>query len=314
MWNLSYTACSFVVREKYQNAEVADLNGNFTACIEPCQTYSGVIDVFKDYCKKHEKLLDKKEEKRLYKMDIISQGSDEKLDYLLVEIESGRYGYKSNITDKETQKVEYQQKETDAPLMKFYLTILVPKNVENAKVYKGFMFFQNYGQYGVKTETIRGMKKYFSETFDFMLWVGNISPEIFVETMLKAESIKKIFFVRNNISFDASDNVRFAYGKEQRVLEKMRLSEGFISRLRGYLSGSNRIIDFESKDYNDVKLCINMGGRDRIIGLNNIENVSIIESLPDDLKNADGDINTQRLVTIVSTQAKEYMKRVICYR
>ena len=57
-----------------------------------------------------------------------------------------------------------------------------------------------------------------------------------------------------------------------------------------------------------------MGGRDRIIGLNNIENVSIIESLPDDLKNADGDINTQRLVIIVSTQAKEYMKRVICYR
>ena len=46
MWNLSYTACSFVVREKYQNAEVVDLNGNFTACIEPCQTYFGVIDVF----------------------------------------------------------------------------------------------------------------------------------------------------------------------------------------------------------------------------------------------------------------------------
>ena len=57
-----------------------------------------------------------------------------------------------------------------------------------------------------------------------------------------------------------------------------------------------------------------MGGRDRIIGLNNIENVSIIESLPDDLKDADGDINTQRLVSIVSAQAKEYMKRVICYR
>ena len=53
--------------------------------------------------------------------------------------------------------------------------------------------------------------------------------------------------------------------------------------------------------------------RDRIIGLNNIEIVSIIESLPDDLKKADGDINTQRLVSIVSTQAKEYMKRVICY-
>ncbi len=102
MWNLSYTACSFVVREKYQNAENADLNGSFTACVEPCQTYLGVIEVLKDYCKKHENLQDKKEEKRLYKMEVISQGSNEKIDYLLVEIESGRYGYKSNITDKET--------------------------------------------------------------------------------------------------------------------------------------------------------------------------------------------------------------------
>ena len=313
MWNLSYTACSFVVRGKYQNAEIADLNGDFNTCVGEYQTYSGVIEVIKEYCKKHEKLQDKKEEKRLYRMDIISQGSDEKVEYLLVEIESGRYGYKSNITDKETQKVEYQQKETDAPLMKFYLTILVPKILEKAKVYKGFMFFQNYGQYGVKTETIRGMKKYFSEEFNRILWVGNISPEIFVETMLKTESIKKIFFVRNNISFDAADSVRFAYGKEQRVLEQMRLTEGFVSRLRGYLSGSNRIFEFENKDYNDVKLCIDMGGRNRIIGLNNIENVSIIESLPEDLKNATGDIDTQRLVSIVSTQAKEYMKRVVCY-
>jgi hypothetical protein len=247
-------------------------------------------------------------------MDIIAQGSDEKFNHLLMEIESGRYGYKSNITDKETQKVAYQQKETDAPLMKFYLTILVPKIIENAKVFKGFMFFQNYGQYGVKTETIRGMKKYFSEIFNSILWVGNISPEIFVETMLKAESIKKIYFVRNNISCDAVDNVRFTYGKEQRVLEKMKLTEEFISKLRGYLSGSNRIFEFESKDYNDVKLCVDMGGRDRIIGLNNIENVSIIESLPDDLKNVDGDIITERLVSIVCVQAKEYLKRVICYR
>lgn len=314
MWNLSYTACSFVVREKYQNNEMLDLNGVFSTCVEPCQSHTGIIEVLKEYCKKHENLQDKKEEKRLYRMDIVAQGSDEKLNYLLIEIESGRYGYKLNITDKETKAIAYKQKETDAPLMKFYLTILVPKIVEKAKVYKGFMFFQNYGQYGVKTETIKGMKKYFSEMFNSMLWVGNISPEIFVETMLKAESIKKIFFVRNNISLDASDNVKFAYGKEQRVLEKMKLSEGFISKLRGYLAGSNRIFEFESKDYNDVKLCIDIGGRDRIIGLNNIENVSIIESLPDDLKNAEGDIDAQRLVNIVCAQTKEYMKRVICYR
>ena len=58
MWNLSYTACSFVVREKYQNNEVSDLNGVFTTCVEPCQVHTGIIEVLKEYCKKHENLQD----------------------------------------------------------------------------------------------------------------------------------------------------------------------------------------------------------------------------------------------------------------
>ena len=46
MWNLSYTACSFVVREKYQNKDVSDLNGTFVMSTEPCKTYAGILEVF----------------------------------------------------------------------------------------------------------------------------------------------------------------------------------------------------------------------------------------------------------------------------
>lgn len=314
MWNLSYTACSFTLREKYQNNSIVDLNGEFITYNEPIVKYNGILEVLEGYCKLNKELKDKQDEKRLYRMDILKSDSYDKLNYLLIEIESGRYGFKSDITDKDTQKLNYQQKETDAPLMKFYLTVLVPKAIDGVKTNKGFMFFQNYGQYGVKTETVQGIKKMFSEQFDLTLWVGNISPEIFVETMLKAENIKKIFFVRNNISSDSADNLKFTYGKEQRVIEKIKFSENFISKLQGYLTGSNRIFEFEHKDYSDVKLSIDIGGRNRIIGLNNIENVSVIETLPDDLKNSDGDINKERLVDIVCKQAIEYMRRVICYR
>lgn len=314
MWNLSYTACSFVVKEKYRREYAAmDLNGKFTACKEPYQTYGDVIEVFKQFCKGYKDLHDKIEEKRLYKMSIFDQGDKEKCRYLVLEIQSGRYGYKSYITDRETQKVAYHQKETEAPLMKFYLTILVPKKIENAAAVKGFLFFQNYGQFGVKTETVGAMKKFFSEDFNAILWVGNISPELFVETMMKAESIKKILFIRNNISYDSSDSLKFTYGKEQRVIEKVRLTEGFISKLKGYLSGSNRIFEFEDKDYDDLKVCIDIGERERIIGLNNIQNVSIIEPLPDEIKNNDGDIDVERLLKIICVKAKEYMKKMVCY-
>lgn len=84
-----------------------------------------------------------------------------------------------------------------------------------------------------------------------------------------------------------------------------------MSRLKGYLAGSNRIFEFENKEYDDVKICAEVGGRPRTIGLNNIENVSVIESLPDDLKDINGDIDTSRLIEIVCKQTEEYMRKVV---
>ena len=312
MWNLSYTACSFVVKEKYKREKRKNLNDEFVKNDEEETTLENVLKVFAEYCHTHNNLQDKEEEKRLFRVNLIEEGSHEDVNYALIEIESGRYGYTSVITDKITQKVAYNQKETDAPLMKFYLTVIVPKDpTENNKVYKGFMFFQNYGQYGVKTETVEELKRFFSEVFNLTLWVGNISPEIFVEKMMKSENIKKICFIKNSISNDSADNLLFSYGREQRIIERINFSGAFMGKIKGFLSGSNKVFEFENKDYDNVKVTINTDGRERTIGLNNIQNVSIIESLPNDLKNSEGLIDKKRLVNIVCEQMKDYMKRVV---
>lgn len=312
MWNLSYTACSFVLKERFKKEKRVNLNDKFVKCDESGMEFENVLKVFAEYCRTHKDLEDKEDEKRLYKVNLVEEGALENVNYALIEIESGRYGIKSKITDKNTQKVAYNQKETDAPLMNFYLTVIVPKDPgQNNKVYKGFMFFQNYGQYGVKTETMYGLRNFFADIFGLTLWVGNISPEIFVETVLKSENIRKIRFIRNRVSIDSADNLAFSYGREQRMIERVNLSKNFMDRLKGYLSGASRVFEFENKDYDDVKVIVDTGGRIRTIGLNNIENVSIIESLPDDLKNSEGDIDTSRLVNIVCSQTNEYMKRVV---
>lgn len=312
MWNLSYTACSFVVKEKFKREKNKNLNDEFVKRGEEGTKYENVLKVFAEYCHAHNGLEDKEDEKRLYRVNLVDEGSHEDVNYALIEIESGRYGFKSKITDKDTQVVAYNQKETDAPLMNFYLTIIVPKDPEEKnKVYKGFFFFQNYGQYGVKTETVAGLKRFFSEEFNLTLWVGNISPEIFVETVLKSENIRRVCFIKNNISSDSVDSIPFSYGREQRIIEHIKFSKHFMDKLKGYLSGASKVFEFESKDYDDVKVSVTTGGRERTIGLNNIQSVSIIESLPDDLKDAEGDIDTSRLVNIVCVQTKEYMKRVV---
>lgn len=309
MWNLSYMACSFVLKRKYKQAQRMDLWGKFENK-NSGEQYANFFEVLSSYCSLHKSLEDNSAEKRLYRMNLIDEQQNEGLHYMLIEIESGRYGYKSEITDKDTQKVAYHQKESDAPLMKFYLTVVIPF-VKDVVVYKGFMFFQNYGQYGIKTTTVSALKEYFSNNLDSIMWVGNISPEIFVKTMMKSENIRKLYFVRNNVSRDDADNINFTYGKEQRIIERIHFTENFISRMVGYLAGGSRVFEFENKEYENVKVELDIGGRKRTIGLNNIENVSIIESLPDDIKGSDGELDKDRLVSIICTQAKEYMKHVI---
>lgn len=311
MWNVSYTACSFVMHKKRKINERCFL---YEKCIKnenENKLYNAkeVIEKYIDSCNK---LRDNVSEKRLFKMKKVKEGIEGKIEYVLVEIESGRYGYASSITNKDTQKVTYEQKETDASLMKFEVAILFPKDMENKKAFKGFMFFQNYGQYGIKTETIRGLKNFLSSDYNATIWVGNISPDIFIDTMLKEENLQKICFVNNKVSIDSSDNMSFAYGKEQRIIEKIKLAPSFISKLKGYMKGNSRIFEFENKEYDDVKVELKIGERKRIIGLNNIERVSIIESLPEDLiKN--GEIDRERYIKIILERTSEYMEKVICY-
>ena len=114
----------------------------------------------------------------------------------------------------------------------------------------------------------------------------------------------------------ADDNTRYASDKmssedKDDIVSSMRAS---ICKVSGSFDDKEYKDELHKMLYGESKEDIDITSNFITTALNNIENVSIIESLPDDLKNADGDINTQRLVSIVSAQAKEYMKRVICYR
>ena len=78
------------------------------------------------------------------------------------------------------------------------------------------------------------------------------------------------------------------------------------------MKGNSRIFEFENKEYDDVKVELKIGERKRIIGLNNIERVSIIESLPEDLMK-NGEIDRERYIKIILERTSEYMEKVICY-
>lgn len=316
MWNLSFTACSFSMKKRYSSADFIDLNHRIIGNEKlGNREFECALDAIKYFFEINKMVVNIEDEQRLFSCNLLEEycGENEKARYLYGKISSGRYGMEYSILDSNTSKEVYKQKMKDAPMMEFYVLVVIPKDNIKTTVQKGMLFFQNIGQYGVKTETTSYMRNYFNELFDFTMWSGNISPEAFLKAVLLRENIVKLHIIKNFVSSDKSDSMAgLGYGKEERTLTKLALSEGFISKIKGFLKGGCRVFEFENKEYDDIKVDVNLGGRMRKISLSNINNLSIIEGLPDDLRDQDsGKIDEERLKNILLKNAEEYMKSMV---
>ena len=81
--------------------------------------------------------------------------------------------------------------------------------------------------------------------------------------------------------------------------------------IRWFVGGKHRLFEFENQEYSSVKLTVDIGGRDRKIDLHNIDNLSIIESVPDDIRMADGHPNEELLVKHLRSVIQEYLSEMV---
>ncbi|HCT64235.1 MAG TPA: hypothetical protein DIC60_03025 [Lachnospiraceae bacterium] len=230
-------------------------------------------------------------------------------------IQSGIYGSSSEICDVVTNEVKYIKSANEAEVRPFYLFIIIPKDTDTVKVNKGMLIFQNVGPYGVKTITKEYMQEFFKTKFNITLNLRTISSELFVKKVIKRDSIKRFVMVKNHKSGDTSDNVGKGYGAETRVLSDLHFNDGLWDRIFNKIiyvtKGKSNLFEFEEIEYNTLKLIVEIGGRIRTIDLHNVENLSIIESIPDEIKMADGHPHKERLITHIETVANEYLSEMV---
>ena len=67
-------------------------------------------------------------------------------------------------------------------------------------------------------------------------------------------------------------------------------------------------------DYTGLKLVTSVYGRQRTININNIDSLSVIEGIPDDILNEIGDIDDQKLINHFITVTKEYLESMVYQR
>lgn len=319
--SISITACSFYLRKKNSRTtrDVYNLNDSFTITTEDgeVKTYSDYSIIFKDFFESHTMIqIDSVKQQSFqceYEPNPIVDNEEYKL--FCAKIHSGDYGSSSEIIDSNTKESRYKKKVDDIDVKPFYIFLVIPKDNKKIKVQKGMLIFQNVGPYGIKTITTTKMQDYFSNNFDISIQCNCISPKLFIEKVLKKNKLNKICLIKNYKSNDKADNLSKGYGTEVRVLSNLELSDNQFAKLMEsikYASGGKyNLFEFEHISYHNAKIQVKIGEHVKTINVHNIDRLSIIEEIPDDIKSIDGHPDKTKLIDYVKNTIDDYISEMV---
>jgi hypothetical protein len=321
LFNLSLTACSFHIKKTNSKNlnHIHALNTKINLENEngDPEQFENVIELFKAFFQQYSHNISDEHKKKTFSclFQTENQGETDDYYYMYAIINSGIYGSASEIRDTITQEIKYSKKPTEADEKPFYLFIVIPKDNNKVKVQKGMFFFQNVGPFGVKTITTDYMQEYLSKTYKITLKCSTIAPELFIKKVLTKENIKKLIMVKNHKSDDKADNITKGYGVETRVIGNFSFNVSgwnkIMTGIRHCAKGKFNLFEFESKKYDNLKVQVNIGDRERTIDLHNLENLSIIEGIPDNIKAIDGHPHKELLIEHFKLVASEYLKEMV---
>lgn len=320
MFNLSLTACSFIIKKT--NSRNADKIFRLNSTIEGTHEeeefcFSDVTELFSSFFGSYQEMVTDAGKQQTFSCEYDPSYQEEADGFRLLyaKVLSGVYGSSSDIVDAYTKKVIFNKSSTDIDTRPFYVFVIVPKDSENIKVQKGMLIFQNVGQFGIKTITTDYMQAYFSSRFGITLRCRTIAPDLFIKKVIRRDNIKKFVMVKNMKSSDRADNVVLGYGKEVREIADLNFSEPLwekmFDKIRWVAGSRYNLFEFENKEYDTLKVVVDIGGRNRKIDLHNLENLSIIEAIPDEIRMADGHPHKESLIEYFKQVAAEYLEEMV---
>ena len=320
MYNLSLTACSFYLKTANSRGVhgVFDLNKAIEFdCNGNIRQYS-VFDLFYFFLREHSTTEKDPIRRRSFSCEYKAEWMYENEDFHMIyaKILSGEYGSSALIRDGNTNELKYSRSAEDIEIRPFYFFVVIPKNTEeDITVQKGLLIFQNVGAYGIKTVTTEYLQKFFSQKLNITLEWRTIAPALFVEKSIRKDNTKKLILIKNRCSSDDIDNTGFGYGYEQREVGNFTFSDTSWSRLKDkisyFLGDRTNLFEFAGVQYDSAKVDVEIGGRIRRINLHNIDRVSIIEPIPDEIRMADGHPNEKMLVDYIANTAQEYLSEMV---
>lgn len=195
-------------------------------------------------------------------------------------IETGEYGYASEIYNLSKGKKAYVREKDDAELLPFYFYFLVPNEKQ-----EGIAVFQSFGKFGIKSILQNSLDTYFKKNYaDFSVEFNPLFHREILKLLLDEGLVTKIRFIKYELPKDIADayadeaNLKKDEGTTELVVKIKNKKKGaFLNKkLKNFINNQGNVKEFlEITDfqYDNVKVEINFKGKTKTINLSDYDKV-----------------------------------------
>lgn len=232
--------------------------------------------------------------------------------YISFTIICGAYGIKSEITDINTNEILFKRKTDNADVKDFRIMFAFSKDQNRFEINKGVVLFEVIGQYGIKTITTNKFKEFLSKNFNIMPFFYTVSTREVFEKLVENGNLKKIHLIKNEVSPEFSNIFGINRGKEVRTvaLTSIKEKKNLINKLLDLATSNKEVYEIDN-EYDDISVTIDMGGRTKTTSIKEMESLYLVEELPEDVLDIDGDMNIPKIDSAMENYANDYLNNMV---
>ena len=316
MVNSGMMICSFFLKKSHSRGfeKIYRLNKEYEyECEDDTISYDDFFDMLKEFCERYSFNINDEIKMKTFSVpqDSILEFEKETYRSFACTVISGAYGIESDLTDSNTNEILFHRDSHIADNKKFNVVVYIPKDQGETLISKGIMMFQTVGTYGVKMQTVKRLKAFFSEiglTFE----TRSISVRAFVEKLIEQGALYRLTLIKNKMSPDSSDRILINTGREETSYIEPVLKPTWLNKLLVFFERMDKdgIYEIEGDEFEDIKVQFRLGGRTRTARLRSIDRFSVVEDFPDTIFN-NGKYNRDVLITYMIETAESYKEKMV---
>jgi hypothetical protein len=210
-------------------------------------------------------------------------------DSFVASIQTGEYGFTSDIYDTASQTSAHLRSRTEAEMLPFFLYAYFPHGKT-----KGVLVFQRFKQFGVRGYFMDEVYKLFTSRFPgYSLKLAKAVPAAILAEILGKGQVKVFRFVKYQASSDICDAMsqldQDASTTEVEYVVKARRNSyfGLLDPLKNEFAKAvpdfKSIVEIPNFDYDTIRVDVDIAGRRRSVDLGKLSKISANVDITDDV-------------------------------